>query len=99
MLARGVNPYSVAKLVGITFDILERHYAPFIPELRERLRRALVHSAVLKAWKECPAGTPIHGNRKNISTEEPTGRSINSYLNLARPSVGISKRKSESASP
>ncbi len=41
MLARGVNPYNVAKVVGITVDILERHYAPFIPELRERVRRAL----------------------------------------------------------
>jgi len=41
MLARGVNPYSVAKLVGITVEMLERHYAPFIPELRERVRRAL----------------------------------------------------------
>lgn len=36
-----MNPYSVAKLVGITVDILERHYAPLIPELRERVRRAL----------------------------------------------------------
>jgi integrase len=41
MLARGVNPYNVAKLVGITVDVLERHYAPFIPELRERVRLAL----------------------------------------------------------
>ena len=41
MLARGVNPYNVAKLVGITVEMLERHYAPFIPELRERVRRAL----------------------------------------------------------
>jgi integrase len=41
MLARGVNPYSVARLVGITVEMLERHYAPFIPELRERVRQAL----------------------------------------------------------
>ena len=41
MLARGVNPYNVAKLVGITVEMLEKHYAPFIPELRERVRRAL----------------------------------------------------------
>lgn len=41
MLARGVNPYNVARLVGITVEMLERHYAPFIPELRERVRVAL----------------------------------------------------------
>ena len=41
MLARGVNPYSVSRLVGITVEMLERHYAPFIPELRERVRQAL----------------------------------------------------------
>jgi integrase len=49
MLARGVNPYSVARLVGITVDILERHYAPFIPELRERVRRALDSGEGLEA--------------------------------------------------
>jgi site-specific recombinase XerD len=41
MLARGVNPYTVARLVGITVEMLERHYAPFIPELRDRVRVAL----------------------------------------------------------
>jgi integrase len=49
MLARGINPYSVARLVGITVDILERHYAPFIPELRERVRRALDSGEGLEA--------------------------------------------------
>jgi len=49
MLARGVNPYSVARLVGITVEILERHYAPFIPELRERVRRALDSGEGLEA--------------------------------------------------
>ncbi len=39
MLARGVNPYNVARLVGITVEMLERHYAPFIPA-RTRPRRA-----------------------------------------------------------
>lgn len=41
MLARGVNPYNVARLVGITVEMLERYYAPFIPELRDRVRVAL----------------------------------------------------------
>jgi site-specific recombinase XerD len=41
MLARGINPYHVARLMGITVEVLEKHYAPFIPELRERVRVAL----------------------------------------------------------
>lgn len=48
MLARGVNPYNVAKLVGITVDMLERHYAPFISELRDRVRIALEHGQGLE---------------------------------------------------
>jgi hypothetical protein len=40
MLARGGNPYSAPRLVGITVEILERHYASFIPELRERVKKA-----------------------------------------------------------
>lgn len=38
---RGVNPSSIAGLVGNTVEILERHYAPFIPELHDPVRIAL----------------------------------------------------------
>ena len=41
MLARGLNPYSVARLMGITVEMLEKHYAQFVPELRDRVRVAL----------------------------------------------------------
>ena len=41
LLARGVNPYNVARLMGITVEMLEKHYAPFVPELRDRVRTAL----------------------------------------------------------
>jgi integrase len=40
-LARGVNPYNVSRLMGITVEMLEKHYAPFVPELRDRVRAAL----------------------------------------------------------
>ena len=39
MLARGASPYDVAKLLGDTVDTVERHYAPFVKELRDRARR------------------------------------------------------------
>ena len=38
MLARGASPYDVAKLLGDTVDTIERHYARFVRELRERDR-------------------------------------------------------------
>ncbi|MGH9780306.1 MAG: tyrosine-type recombinase/integrase [Candidatus Acidiferrales bacterium] len=41
MLCRGASPYDVAKVLGDTIDTVEKHYAPFVPELRERVRRIL----------------------------------------------------------
>jgi integrase len=38
LLARGASPYDVAKLLGDTVDTIEKHYAPFVRELRERAR-------------------------------------------------------------
>jgi site-specific recombinase XerD len=38
LLSRGASPYDVAKLLGDTVDTLEKHYAPFVRELRERAR-------------------------------------------------------------
>lgn len=41
MLVRGASPYDVAKVLGDTIDTVEKHYAPFVPELRERVRRIM----------------------------------------------------------
>jgi len=41
MLARGASPYDVAKLLGDTVATVEKHYAPFVKELRERARRLM----------------------------------------------------------
>lgn len=41
MLARGASPYDAAKLIGDTVDTIEKHYAPFVRELRERARRIM----------------------------------------------------------
>jgi len=38
LLTRGASPYDVAKLLG---DTVEKHYAPFARELRERARRIM----------------------------------------------------------
>jgi integrase len=41
MLARGASPYDVAKLLGDEIATIEKHYAPFVRELRERVRRLM----------------------------------------------------------
>jgi integrase len=51
-LAKGANPYDVAKALGDTIETVERHYAPFVPELRERLRRILESEGGLESGQE-----------------------------------------------
>jgi hypothetical protein len=41
MLCRGASPYDVAKMLGDTIETVERHYTPFVKELRERVRNFL----------------------------------------------------------
>jgi integrase len=41
VLARGGSPYDVAKLLGDTVATVEKHYAPFVKELRDRVRRIM----------------------------------------------------------
>ena len=41
MLAKGATPYDVAKTLGDTIATVEKHYAPFTKDLRERVRRIL----------------------------------------------------------
>jgi hypothetical protein len=39
MLARGASPYDLGKLLGDTVATVEKHYAPFVTELRDRARQ------------------------------------------------------------
>jgi integrase len=41
MLLRGASPYDVAKMLGDTIETVEKHYMPFVRELRERVRNIL----------------------------------------------------------
>ena len=41
MLARGGSAYDVAKLLCDTVATMEKHYAPFVRELRDRARRIM----------------------------------------------------------
>ena len=41
LLLRGATAYDVAKLLGDTVETIEKHYAPFVKELRDRARRLM----------------------------------------------------------
>ncbi len=41
MLAKGASPYDVAKLLGDTVATVEKYYAPYVKELRDRARRIM----------------------------------------------------------
>ena len=39
LLLRGASPYHEAKMLGDTIETVEKHYTPFVRELRDRVRR------------------------------------------------------------
>jgi integrase len=61
LLSRGASPYDVAKLLGDTVDTVEKHYAPFVRELRERARRIM----------ESGEGLEITGTQRAQQKAEP----------------------------
>lgn len=66
MLARGASPYDVAKLLGDTIETVEKHYAEFVKELRERVRRMMENkSAGLLAFADASSQTPA--DRENLA--------------------------------
>ena len=69
VLARGASPYDVAKLLGDTIQTVEKHYAAFVRELGERVRRMMVDHQGLAAFaSETPES---HGeNLASILTKE-----------------------------
>jgi len=52
MLARGATPYDVAKLLGDEIATVEKHYAPFVRELRERVRSLMESEGGLAKFAE-----------------------------------------------
>jgi hypothetical protein len=41
MLEKGASPYDAAKTLGDTIHTIEKHYAPFTKELRDRVRKIM----------------------------------------------------------
>lgn len=65
-MLRGASPYDVAKMLGDTIETVERHYMPFVRELRERVRRILQTGTGLEELaalsSESPQGDPKKPN-------------------------------------
>jgi len=63
MLARGATPYDVAKLLGDEIATVEKHYAPFVRELRERVRRLMESNEGISAYAGEDSGAPPQRNK------------------------------------
>jgi len=66
MLSRGASLYDVAKVLADTIETVERPYAPFTKELRERVRGLMNNGEGLEKT-DCT----------KIAQSDPTNRIIN----------------------
>jgi integrase len=48
LLCAGAGVYDVARMLGDTVETVEKHYAPFVPALRERVRRIMENGSGLE---------------------------------------------------
>jgi integrase len=67
MLARGASPYDVAKLLGDTIETIEKHYTPFVRELRERVRRLMENGEGLESWAQFGHSDPQKATAKSTT--------------------------------
>ena len=64
MLTRGASPYDVAKMLGDTIETVEKHYTPFVRELRERVRMILETGTGLENLSKTQASDPQNPAKK-----------------------------------
>lgn len=64
MLVRGASPYDVAKMLGDTIETVERHYMPFVRELRERVRLILETGVGIEKPLDIPSQSAQKESRK-----------------------------------
>ena len=57
MLGRGASPYDVAKMLGDTIETVEKHYTPFVKELRDRVRNILETGTGIEEATKMPSVT------------------------------------------
>lgn len=64
MLSRGASPYDVAKMLGDTIDTIEKHYTPFVKELRDRVRNILETGVGIEEAAKMPSELSRNVQRK-----------------------------------
>jgi integrase len=64
MLSRGASPYDVAKMLGDTIDTVEKHYTPFVKQLRDRVRHILETGPGIEETAEMPSEAGKNAHRK-----------------------------------
>jgi integrase len=64
MLTRGASPYDVAKMLGDTIETVEKHYTPFVRELRERVRMILETGTGLENLSKIQASHPQNAAKR-----------------------------------
>jgi hypothetical protein len=64
MLSRGASLYDVAKMLGDTIDTLEKHYTPFVKELRDRVRNILETGTGIEEASKLPSEAGKNAQRK-----------------------------------
>jgi hypothetical protein len=85
LLSRGASPYDVAKLLRDTVETIERHYAPFVRELRERARRIMEtgEGSEITGTPRAHQGVGKDKNTvktKDIVADEPVSRNLRALL-------------------
>lgn len=64
MLSRGASPYDVAKMLGDSIDTVEKHYTPFVKELRDRVRNILETGTGIEEFAKMPSVAGKNTHRK-----------------------------------
>jgi integrase len=64
MLSRGASPYDVAKMLGDTIETVEKHYTPFVKELRDRVRSILETGTGIEEAAKLPLQAQQNSPRK-----------------------------------
>jgi integrase len=59
LLGQGATLYDVAQYLGITMAVAERHYAPYVQELRDRGRRLVAGMPISSQTKEVACTTGV----------------------------------------
>jgi hypothetical protein len=52
LLYAGAGIYDVARILGDTIETIEKHHAPFMPALRERVRRIMESGRGIESFRD-----------------------------------------------